>query len=196
MSPITHALAGWMVAEAAPTTMRSKTIIVLAGVAPDLDGLGILAELATRGSAHPLTWFSDYHHILGHNLAFSIAVTAAGYFLAREQRWRIALLALLSLHLHLLADLAGSRGPEGYAWPIPYLLPFSSAGAWQWSGQWRLDSWQNLTITVFLLATTLFLAWRRGYSPLAMVSKKADAAFIRTLRRRFPRRHAGTPHGI
>ncbi len=190
MSPITHALMGWMVAEATPTTLRSKTIIVLAGVAPDLDGLGVVAELATRTAAHPLAWFSDYHHVLGHNLAFSLAVTAASYFFAREQRWRIALLALLSFHLHLMADLAGSRGPEGYNWPIPYLLPFSIAWTWRWSGQWRLDSWQNIALTVALLAATLLLAWKRGYSPLAMASKKADAAFIATLRARFPKRRA------
>jgi len=34
----------------------------------------------------------------------------------------------------------------------------------------------------------LMLAWKRGYSPLEMISKKADTAFVDTLRRKF-----GTP---
>jgi len=31
---------------------------------PDLDGLGIIPELLTRNSSHPLLWFSLYHHSL------------------------------------------------------------------------------------------------------------------------------------
>jgi hypothetical protein len=38
-----------------------------------------------------------------------------------------------------------------------------------------------------LLLITFWLAWRRGFSPLEMVSEKMDAAFVGTLRRRFPR---------
>ena len=39
-----------------------------------------------------------------------------------------------------------------------------------------------------VIAATLWLAWLRGFSPLEMVSEKADAIFIAALRQRFPRR--------
>jgi hypothetical protein len=95
-------------------------------------------------------------------------------------------MAFLSCHIHLLEDLLGSRGPEGYQWPIPYLMPFSHAGDLSWRGQWTLNAWPNFAITVALLLVTFYLAWSRGFSPLEMVSAKADTAFVAALRKRIP----------
>lgn len=160
-------------------------MVTLACVVPDVDGLGIIPELLTRNSAHPLLWFSLYHHSL-HNLAFALAIAAIAFALA-AQKWRTAILALLSFHIHLFEDVLGSRGPEGYQWPIPYLAPFSSSLQFVWQGQWGLNSWPNILITVVLLMITLWLAWRRGFSPLEMVSATADRALVAALRQRYPR---------
>lgn len=185
MSPVTHFLTGWVVANCAPSLSRKeRALVTLAGVVPDVDGLGAIAELLTRNSPHPLAWFSLYHHQL-HNLAFALMVAAVSFLLAKN-RWLTGFLALLSFHLHLIEDLAGSRGPEGYQWPIPYLWPFSQAGQLTWGGQWALNAWPNFVITLCLLLATLYLAWSRGHSPLEMLSARADAAFVTTLRRRFP----------
>jgi hypothetical protein len=35
---------------------------------------------------------------------------------------------------------------------------------------------------------TFYLAWERGYSPLEMISKRADVAFVAALRQRVLRR--------
>jgi inner membrane protein len=94
-------------------------------------------------------------------------------------------LALVSFHIHLAEDILGSRGPEGYQWPIPYLEPFSSSLQLMWRGQWMLNSWQNYVITLAFLLVTFWLAWYRGFSPLEMLSEKADAAFVAALRARF-----------
>jgi membrane-bound metal-dependent hydrolase YbcI (DUF457 family) len=184
MSPITHFLTGWMVANLAKLARKDRAIVTLACVVPDVDGLGIIPELLTRNSSHPLLWFTLYHHSL-HTLAFALAVALVSFVLAR-QRWRTAWLALLSFHLHPLEDMAGSRGPDGYQWPIPYLAPFSSSLQLAWRGQWGLNSWPNVALTGVLLAITLWLAWRRGFSPLEMISTRADAALITALRQRFP----------
>lgn len=184
MSPITHFLTGWMVANLAKLDRKDRAIVTLACVVPDIDGLGIIPELLTRNSSHPLLWFTFYHHSL-HTLAFAVVVAIVSFVLARK-RWRTAWLALLSFHLHLLEDVAGSRGPDGYQWPIPYLAPFSSSAQLVWRGQWGLNSWPNVAITGVLLAVTLWLAWRRGFSPLEMVSTRADAGLITALRQRFP----------
>jgi inner membrane protein len=182
-----------MVANLAKLDRKDRAIVTLACVAPDIDGLGIIPELLTRNSSHPLMWFTLYHHSL-HTLAFALVVAVVS-FVPASQQWKAAGLALLSFHLHLLEDLAGSRGPDGYQWPIPYLAPCSSSVQLAWRGQWRLNSWPNVAITVVLLAITLWLAWRRGFSPLEMVFTRADAALITALRRRFPPRRASGDAG-
>jgi len=185
MSPVTHFLTGWVFANCAKLERRDRAIVTLACVAPDVDGLGIIPELLTRNSSHPLLWFTLYHHSL-HTLAFSLVVAAAGFALA-QQRWKTALLALASFHLHLFEDVLGSRGPDGYQWPIPYLAPFSSALQLAWRGEWGLNAWPNIALTAVLLLITFWLAWQRGFSPLEMISVKADRAFVDALRQRFPR---------
>lgn len=184
MSPVTHFFAGWVFANSASLGRRDRALVTLACVVPDVDGLGIVAEYLTRNSRHPLEWFSTYHHAL-HTLLFAIVVAAVSFALATD-RWKTAGLAFLSFHIHLFEDLMGSRGPEGYQWPIPYLMPFSRACALSWHGQWALNSWPNFAITIALLLVTFYLAWLRGFSPLEMVSLKADAVFVEALRKRIP----------
>lgn len=99
------------------------------------------------------------------------------FFLAKQQKAVTVLFVLISFHLHLLCDVLGSRGPDGYQWPIPYLLPFSKAWQWTWQGQWALNAWPNLLITMLAIAVTFYLAWQRGYSPLELISKKIDEQF-------------------
>jgi hypothetical protein len=65
------------------------------------------------------------------------------------------------------------------------LLPFSAKWQLVWSHQWALNGWQNFAISGVLLFATFYLAWLRGFSPLEMVSARADAAFVGALRQRF-----------
>jgi inner membrane protein len=184
MSPVTHFLTGWAFANCFRLDRRDRALVTLASVVPDIDGLGIIPELLTRNAPHPLLWFSLYHHRL-HNLAFAVVVAALAFVLA-TQKWKTGLLALLSFHLHLFEDILGSRGPEGYQWPIPYFAPFSSTVQLAWRGQWGLNAWPNIAITSVLLLITFWLAWKRAFSPIEMFSSRADAAFVGVLRRRFP----------
>lgn len=188
MNLITHVLAGWCIAESAPGIgNRERAIILIASLSPDIDGLGIVAELITRNTSQPLLWFFEYHHLLAHNLPFAAFAAVAGAIAARTRPLVVGALAFTAVHLHLLGDLAGSRGPDGYQWPIPYLFPFQSAMQLSWSGQWALNAWQNIVITAFLLATTFVVAVRRGYSPVVLFSPEADRKVVATLRSRFSR---------
>ena len=177
---------GWVVANSVPTlTKRERAMVTWASVVPDVDGLGIIAERLTEHSANPLNWWSEYHHVLGHNLGLALGVTVvAGIFAKRK--FTTALLVFISFHLHLAADLVGARGPDGDQWPIPYLLPFSNAWQLTWSGQWALNAWPNFVITGTLIVATIMLARRRGFSPLEMFSRKLDAIVVAALRNRFP----------
>jgi inner membrane protein len=217
MSPVTHFFAGWLLASVSPTgrpttlTRREKALVVAAAVAPDIDGLGIVPELLTRNTSHPLLWFSEYHHSL-HTLAFALLCTVAAYIIAgpmasgsfsdftfspdiRKPRPSnrltpshpgfTALLVFISFHLHLLCDLIGARGPDGDQWPIPYLKPFSNAIQLTWHGQWALNAWQNFAITGALLAATLWIAQKYGSSPVELVSERGNATFVQAIQKRF-----------
>lgn len=85
----------------------------------------------------------------------------------------------------------GSRGPDGFGWPIPYLFPFSGRWTWTWSGQWELNAWPNLVLTAALISVTLGIAIRRGFSPVEIFSAAADRAVVRALRKRFQRFNPG-----
>jgi membrane-bound metal-dependent hydrolase YbcI (DUF457 family) len=185
VNPITHFLAGWAVANSAELSPRERSLVAVAGVICDADGLGIVADFLTRDSAQPADWWGRHHHVLGHNLLFAVIVSALALLLA-SQKWKTAALALASFHLHLLGDLIGARGPDGDQWPIHYLWPLSGDMQLTWSGQWALNAWPNFAITGALLVGAFYLACKRGYSPLEMLSASADAAFVAALRRRFP----------
>jgi inner membrane protein len=156
MSQVTHFLTGWVFANCARLDRRDRALVTLACVAPDVDGLGIVPELLTRNSLHLLPWFSVYHHSL-HSLAPALVISGVSVTLA-QQRWKTGLLAFVSFHLHLVENLAGSRGSDGYEWPIPYLKPFSSAWSLSWQGQWTLNSWLNIAITAAPLLATFYLS--------------------------------------
>lgn len=163
---------------------RDRALVTIASVVPDIDGFGAIPEMLTRGTRHELLWWTEYHHTLCHNITFAVIFTAAATFFAHA-RLRTSILTFISFHLHLLGDVIGARGPDGYQWPIPYWLPFSDKGQWSWSGQWALNAWQNFAITIPLLIFTIWLAWKRGRSPLEIVSQRANDAFVAALRQRF-----------
>ncbi|MBZ5490802.1 MAG: metal-dependent hydrolase [Acidobacteriia bacterium] len=222
MSPVTHFFAGWLIASVSPNgrpsalTRREKALVVAAAVAPDIDGIGIVPELLTRNTSHPLLWFSQYHHSL-HTLAFALVCTLAAYIVAGPlasigplattghvsdftfgpviqgrrlptHRWLTAFLVFISFHLHLLCDLIGARGPDGDQWPIPYLKPFSNTLQLTWHGQWALNAWQNFVITGLLLATTLWIAWHEGSSPVELMSETGNRRFVQTLQKQILRK--------
>jgi inner membrane protein len=184
VSPVTHLLASWVVAAKTAGNLRDVRLITLAGIAPDLDGAGLLVDMArnafTGGEHYPL--YQHYHHYLLHGVAGGavVAVLLAAF---AKQRWKVLLLALGVFHLHLLCDFVGSRGPSPEdLWPIFYLGPFDKDPMWIWKGQWRLDGWQNLLISlgvfVWAMATTL----REGHSVVGVFSHRFDVHFVRVIR--------------
>jgi inner membrane protein len=182
MSPVTHFLLGWTVASTNTSlSTRERAAVTLAGVVPDIDGVGIVWDLVSRSGS--FDFYQRYHHVFGHNLFFGLLVAACGLLLG-VRKWLIAALMFVSFHLHLLGDILGARGEKDDFWAVPYFWPFS-ARDYYWTGQWPLNGWQNVLITVALLALMFYLTAKRGYSPVEMVSSRADQEFVRTLRNRF-----------
>lgn len=173
----THALASWLLAEAGPPSMtrRDRCLVLVAGLAPDLDALTILGGVEV---------YQAWHRLLLHNVAGAAATTLICAALAHA-RPAVALLALVSFHLHLGLDLLGSAGPDGSIWGIPYLAPFSRH-EYSWAGQWGLGSWPNVIITAALLLASWAVAVRRGRTLIESLSIRGDAALVEVLRRRWP----------
>ncbi|MFT5466382.1 MAG: inner membrane protein [Verrucomicrobiales bacterium] len=192
MSPATHFLFGWTIANTAKIEKRDRFLVTLAGVIPDADGLGIIVDYFAPRPAEPYFWYGELHHLMGHNLTFGLAFVAITACFAKR-RFLTMMLAGISFHLHLFCDVLGSGAQGGGRWPMPYLWPFSDAWVLDWTGQWALTAWPNIVITLVLLILTGFLAWKRGFSPLEIFSRKADGGFVRALRGRFG--NPKTKHG-
>lgn len=188
MNPAMHFLAGWLIANVDHLERRDRTLVTLAAVIPDADALGILTGMASQDQGVGLDLYSRYHHVLAHNVLFGLLVAAAAYLLSKKKGLSV-FLVLISFHIHLLGDLLSGRGPDGTIWTISYLFPVLTDIQFSWSGQWELNAWPNVVITAAALLLTLYLAWRRGFSPVSLFSVNADRAVVATLRNRFPGRH-------
>jgi inner membrane protein len=184
MNPITHFLISWNISALSGAEKRDRILITLGGLLPDIDGLGVVFELATRHTEKPLKFYSSYHHQLAHNVSAAIVGLLAMLLISRNKLLSAGFF-LIVFHVHLLCDLIGARGPEGYQWPIPYLFPFYSAMQLTWRYQWGLNGWQNFVITIAMCGIVFILAWKKGFSPLEIFSAKADRLFVQTLRKRF-----------
>jgi len=127
-------------------------------------------------------FYQKYHHYLLHGL-FGAAVIAAALACFAQRPRCVALLSFLLVHLHLLCDLLGSRGPSREdLWPIYYLGPFSRNWIWIWKHQWALDAWPNRLLSIFLFAWCLKLAVACGDSFVGVFNRRADFVFVSVLR--------------
>lgn len=189
MHPITHFLASWAVGDLTLKQSRDRTLVSLCGMAPDLDGLGVLVDGTNALLGRPGTWyFGEYHHVLLHGLPAALLLPCAFAAFARD-RLRTFLVGVLVVHLHYLSDLVGSRGPApDDLWPIAYLAPLSDRWTFQWSRQWPLNAWPNLLLTACLMGYAFYRAVRSGYSPVGVVSTSADRVFVQTVRHRVRRK--------
>ena len=175
-------------ASAVTKTPRDRKLITLAGILPDVDGLGMVADFA-KGmfSGEPTTYhfYHKFHHLLGHGWPAALVICGllAGF---ATKRFRVFGFCLLTFHLHLFCDLLGSRGPSAAdLWPICYGEPLFRHPIWFWTGQWRLDGWQNQIIFVLIFFASLWQAVRLGNSFVEVFSRKGDDVFVRVLKKWF-----------
>ena len=184
MSPETHLLASWIIAAKTTDNARDCRLVALAGILPDADGLGLIADALNGWLGGKQTqYYAHYHHYLLHGALGGILIAILMASFARH-RWRVALLTLLVFHLHLLCDFVGSRGPAPEdLWPIFYLGPFDKDPMWVWKGQWRLDGWFNRYLSVALFLWALWLPLRLGYSVVGVFNRRADQVFVGVLRK-------------
>lgn len=138
---LTHVGQSWVLAALGSRLRRDRWLVALAGILPDLDGIGILWSQEAYVAAH---------RVAGHNFLFGALLVAIALARAGAVRITGALVAA-SFHLHLLLDLVGTGGP-----PIRYLWPLDDRG-FTCSG-WVLASWQNGLVMILTLLAVLLVA--------------------------------------
>ena len=184
MSPLTHFVGSWLIASATTDNSRDRKLVTLAGVLPDADGLGAIADVVgsmITGKENTFQYYQQYHHLLLHGWPGAIVVSALLTCFAR-QRMQVAVMCLVVFHLHLLCDLIGSRGPgPNDLWPICYSEPLFRHPIWFWKGQWKLDGWQNQTIFVVIFGASLLVAVKKGYSFVEILGSRLDSVFVKVL---------------
>jgi hypothetical protein len=174
MHPSSHLIVSWLVGQHL-SERRDRLLVAYAGVAPDLDGLSLLAGTDAYG---------QWHHVLTHGVMGAALVAICTAKLAKD-RLRVSLLALTAFHLHLLCDFFGS----GHAWGITYWYPFSTR-EYMSPIQWDLNAWPNVLATALALGLSGWLAVRHGHSVAETVlPERWDAIIVKALKNRFGNTH-------
>ena len=170
MSPGAHLLISWLSSVEVLKERRERTLVTLSGVAPDLDGLGVILDKITGTT----DYYFRFHHYLGHSILSALVIAGVASFFAKFQKVTVWFLAFVLVHIHILCDVIGSKGPDGYHWPIYYLYPFDPSFELTWKYQWELNAWQNQVIMFFLLSISLFYAYSKKITFLEVFSQSLD----------------------
>jgi len=136
-----------------------RRLIVIAGLAGDLDGVFVLFD------ADLFLW---YHHTFGHSFVFGLPLALVAGALVR--RWWVGAGAMAAFALHLVADVVGS------SWAIQPFYPLSS---WGISADPTISSTTiYLVLNPIVAAVVLGLAglvmYRREVSPFEVISLRLD----------------------
>ena len=159
MQLLIHALVGWGGGNLVCTTPRERAGAMAVSLIADADGAALLGGVAA---------YQDYHHVVGHNLAYGLLASAGlAWWLGR--RWPVFGGYAGLYALHLLMDFYGS----GQAWGLAWWWPFSPR--YDYCPQaWELNSWQNFTVLGLGVAVCGWIYWRCRRTPLEYVAPAWD----------------------
>lgn len=152
-----HLLLSWLGAAALLHNRRERILVAYSGLASDLDGFGWLYDQFNNST----NLYLAFHHKAGHGIFAAIIFAVAVGWLARCQRLKAALCAFAAVHLHILCDLVGSQGADGFQWPIYYFYPFFPDVEITLDLQWDINAWQNRLILFLAMCTAVWYFYSR-----------------------------------
>ena len=123
------------------------------------------------GSTH---FYFQFHHYIGHSIFSALCISIVMSLLAKSQRGVVFFLSFVLVHMHIFFDVIGSKGPDGYQWPVYYLYPLNADYALTWSGQWELNAWQNNLVMLFLLLGCIYYAATKKITFLEVFSNRLN----------------------
>lgn len=113
----THLFASWLVADAVSKNNRERLSLTVSGLIPDMDVLPAAVAAITGGTQKIAETYQQYHHVLAHNVTAALILVCA-ILMINKGKGRVAFWAFIIFHIHLLADILGSAGPNGSIWSI------------------------------------------------------------------------------
>lgn len=164
LSPVAHLQYGWWFAHWGEFSRRERAAIALAGAAPDLDGLSLLAGDEA---------FHRYHHILLHNVGATLGLVAlAG--LAFWRRPRVWLLVVFAFAMHMVEDYV-TVGWKQFPWK-----PFadSAVNLADILPGWLVQGVFQALAMVFILGMTVWIYLRHRRTPLEILSPALDRLLV------------------
>jgi len=173
MSPGQHFIISWVTANTVRLDRKSRICITLAGLIPDLDGVGYIFDKVALYFGTHTSYYEDFHHVYGHNI-FAALISALILSFIAGKRVAVFLLSFIAFNIHILCDIAGARGPDGDQWPIAYFYPVFPEVQLVWSGQWQLSSWINSAIGVSFFIIALLIARYRHVTFFELFSVRME----------------------
>lgn len=166
MSPVYHLMTGSFIAHARPYSLRERRFIMLASLAPDLDGIFFIdADLWER-----------VHHTFSHNVYFALLVSLLFSVINRARRLEIFFVCLLTAVLQLLVD-GVTNDPswrQRYLWPLVD-FDFSPGNFISWPHLAFLQvKVIQVALMVLILAGAVVLYARTGHTFIELFSRRLD----------------------
>lgn len=158
-----HLQFGWLIGHARQFDRTERAVITLAAVAPDLDGLLIVA-----GPGSDI--FYKYHHIAFHNALSAVAYVAlVAVFFSR--RGLVLALCLASFLSHILVDYMTAPWEMVPFWPVSAIMVNLGSRLPGWVVQYVFQ----VAGMAAILACTVWLYLRYGRTPLEIISPQSTA---------------------
>lgn len=170
MNSEAHLAAGWILAHLGGRheTRRFRALVTFAAVAPDLDVIAyVFGERA----------YATYHHAAGHNVFFSLLLSAASVMFARGGRWKVFFFTQLAFYSHYYGDYFFTRFPLEFFWPL-------SNKGYVYGYRIGLDHPINLAFSYlsFVVIVAMAAAYKR--TPVELLSPELDRRLVNLFRRR------------
>jgi hypothetical protein len=169
MNTEAHLALGWILAHCGgEETRRFRRLVVFASLAPDLDVISYLGGPDA---------YSRLHHALGHNVFFSLLVSACAMAMFRHKPWKILLFTQLAFYSHYFGDYFFTRFPLEFLWPL-------STKGYIYSYRIGLDHWINTVFSYgsFALFAAMAVPWKR--TPIELVWPKLDQRVVNLFRKK------------
>ncbi len=179
MTPGQHFIISWVTANTVKLDRKSRICITMSGLLPDLDGAGMIIDKINKYFGTHTGYYEQFHHVYCHNIFFGLSFAIIFCFICGK-RISVFLLSLLTFHLHIICDMAGSSGPNGDLWTIPYFYPLLPDIHLTWSGQWELSSWINSLIGAIFFVLALIIARYRHVTFFELFSKRVEEVVYET----------------
>lgn len=157
-----HASLGWLLATTYPGSRRFRLMTVLSAIIPDLDALAYLFGFQA---------YVDYHHVLGHNILFSLIFSGFAVLLVRDARSKVFFYTQIGFWLHFFGDYFFTLYPLYPFWP------FSSAGFLSEHAIGLAHPMNTLFLMLGLAAMTIPAFWIKR-TPLEFISPSLDQRIV------------------